>query len=162
MSDPAKSAAPPQTGGSPGTMPAEPRCAGFTLIELMSVLVLMTVGILGVLTTATRVNALRKLDEELALAVRACQSTMEEIRGLPIAQVPALNGVGFDVPGREGQPGGVAPVPGDADGLPGRITVAVDQTGGGVTLYRVTLDVDWSRGNGKQAFKFQSLLIERK
>jgi type II secretory pathway pseudopilin PulG len=148
------------TRSSRRAAPAESRCAGFTLIELMSILVLMTVGILGVLTTATRVNALRKLDEELAMALRACKSTMEDIRGLPIADVLTLEG--FDVPGRDGQGGGLPAVPGDPDGLPGHVSVTVDQTGGGVTLYRVTLEVEWARGTASQKFSFQSLLIERK
>jgi len=118
--------------------------------------------LLAISTSVVSQTRMRRLTEERNLAMVACRNTIESIRDVAFATLPTLNGNGFDVPGTNGNAGGLTPVDGDVDGLPGRITVVTDKSSGGETLYLVTLTVDWTGVNGVQHFEIKSLLAERK
>jgi type II secretory pathway pseudopilin PulG len=135
---------------------------GTSLIELMLGAVMVITLLLAISSSVTSQSRTRRVSEERNLAMVACRNILERLRDTTFATVPALNNTGFDVPGVNGLAGGLKALPGDADGLPGHITVAVDQTASGQTLYLVTLDVDWTGVTGRQHFQEQTLLAERK
>ena len=101
------------------------------------------------------------MSEETNLAAIACRNNLEDLRSVGFATLPTLHGQGFDVPGVNGSPGGLRPVPGDLDGLPGEFLVIVDQTSGGETLYRVVAQVTWVGATGRRTIAFNSLFADR-
>ncbi len=113
------------------------------------------------LAMTTQHAKLRKVDQEIYLALVACRNNLEEFRSVPFSSLPSMNGVGFDVPGRNGAPGGLNALPGDPDGLPGQFTVTVDQTLGGETIYLVKVTVTWSGSMRRQSFELETLMGPR-
>ena len=134
---------------------------GFSLIELLLGTLAVIVCLGAVIMATLQIGRVRMVDEELNLAYMACMNSLEDLRSVPFADLPTLNGVGFDVPALNGTPNGLAPVPGDPDGLPGQFIVTVDNTGGGTTLYRVTAEVQWVGSSGRNEFKLDTLVGER-
>ena len=136
--------------------------AGFSLIELLLSIVAAVV-ILGAVLSASLYHASeRKTNAALNLALVACTNNLEEMRTLPFGLVPTMDGVGFDVPGINGAPGGLQPVSGDADGLPGEISVTVDKSSGGTILYLVKASVIWTGAIGRQRVEMECLLGDRR
>ncbi|MFQ5505081.1 MAG: hypothetical protein ACE5F1_09835 [Planctomycetota bacterium] len=135
---------------------------GSSLIELMIGSSFVAAVLIAIVYAVVRLSGLRRVDQELDMAFVACRNNLEELRNLPFTQVPAMQGVGFDVPSPGGSPGGLTPLPGDADGLPGRFTVVVDKQSGGEILYNIIVAVDWKGVSGRQHFELRSLMAERK
>ena len=115
---------------------ARARNAGFTLVELMVVLVILSlaVGMLsGTMASTTRMAPMQRED---ALASEAARFQLETLRLVPVADLYALyNAAPGDDPGGAGTaPGchfdvaGLAPQPGDADGRVGRLRFPGDGT----------------------------------
>ncbi|HEX6811188.1 MAG TPA: hypothetical protein VF384_06175 [Planctomycetota bacterium] len=136
--------------------------AGTSLIDLMFAAAAIVTMLLAVSTAVTSQSRTRRLADERNLAMVACRNAIEEIRNQPFTTLLALHGTGFDIPGTNGGPGGLRPVPGDADGLPGQFSVVVDQAAAGETLYRVTISVDWTGVGGRQHFELLTLVANRK
>ena len=135
---------------------------GLSLLELM-IAIVAAVIILGAVLSATLHHASeRRTNAELNLALVACTNNLEEVRSIPFADVPALNGVDFDVPGINGQPGGLQPVSGDADGLTGEFFVTTDKSSGGAVLYLVKATVTWSGALGRRRVELETLVGARK
>ena len=135
--------------------------AGFTLLELLIGALCVVLALGAVISATLQISNVRKVDEDLNLAYIACMSNLEDLRSIPYTDLPAMNGIGFDVPGLNGSAGGLTPVPGDPDGLTGLFTVTVDKTGGGATLYRVVAQVEWNGSAGRQEFRLESFMGER-
>jgi len=136
--------------------------SGTSLIDLMFAAAAIITMLLAVSTAVTSQSRTRRLAEERNLAMVACRNAVEELRNQPFDSMPALHGTGFDIAGVNGAAGGLRPLPGDADGLPGQFNVAVDQSLAGETLYRVTITVDWTGVNGRQHFELTTLVADRK
>lgn len=83
------------------------------------------------------------------------------MRSLPFADIAAVDGRGFDVPGTNGQPGGLHARAGDADGLPGLLTVTVEEQTGAEILYRITGTVSWTGAAGDQDFRLEILISNK-
>ena len=115
------------------------------------------------LSTAVQQSAQRQMDAETSLAIAAGESNLEELRSVDFTALPGLDGTGFDVPDARGNPGGgLRPVPGDPDGLPGEIAVTVDQSVGGATLYRVRARVRWTGARGRRTLDLETLIGNRR
>jgi hypothetical protein len=117
--------------------------------------------VFSVLWVGRSQSRLRQSDAELNLAYVACQSQLEALRRVPFAQLASVDGTGFDVLGPDGSPGGLPPMPGDHDGLPGRFSVTVDKTDGAAVLYRVVASVAWQGALRDQTFELETLLGAR-
>ena len=115
----------------------------------------------GVLTGVAHHSQQRRLNIERSLALTACRNTVEAVRSVPIADLPALDGRGFDVPGLNGQPHGLRARAGDADGLVGLITVRRDQLVAGNVLYQVDISAAWDGGANRE-LRFTFLVGERR
>ena len=72
--------------------------SGGSLIELVIATAIAIVLVGAVMHITVHSSKVRKADEELRLAWSACRNIVEEVRILPVDQIPALNGQGFDVP----------------------------------------------------------------
>ena len=141
-----------------GTQPKE---HGSTLVELVVGMVLSVMAIGSILSMTVHHAKQQKIVQETQLALRACRNNLEELHSIPFSSLPSMNGVGFDVPGRNGAAGGLNAVPGDPDGLPGQFTVTVDQTTGGITIYLVKATVTWTGSLKSQSFEMQTLMGPR-
>ena len=135
---------------------------GISLIELM-ISILAAVVILGAVLSASLQHASeRKSNAELNLALLACTNNLEELRSIPFDQLPARDGDDFDVLDINGNLGGLRPVPGDPDGVPGELSVTTDQSSGASVLYLVRATVIWSGTLGRQRVELETLMGERK
>jgi type II secretory pathway pseudopilin PulG len=140
---------------------APSRESGMSLVELMIALAASVLVIGSTTSMAVQQARMRQVDDEIQLALAACRNNLEEMRSLPLTSLPGMHNDGFDVPGSNGEPGGLQPVPGDADGLPGVFSVTVDQTVTGETNYLVRATVRWTGVLREQTFELETVIGER-
>ncbi|MCB9883373.1 MAG: hypothetical protein H6832_13285 [Planctomycetes bacterium] len=137
------------------------RESGASLTELMIGLLVCVLVIGAALSMTVHQSRLRIADREVDLASRACRDNLEELRSVDFATLATMDGVGFDVPGPDGQPGGLTPIAGDTDGLVGEFSVVVDKTTGSATLYRVTATARWTGSFSNGSFSLSTLMGPR-
>src|SRR5262249_55197842 len=142
-----------------GTPPGQD---GFSLIELLCGISVAVILICGAMVGVAQHQAQRRVHGEQILAMSACRNEMEYLRSLDITELPTWDDRGFDVPGQNGQAHGLDTLPGDLDGFPGHITVAVAQVTASATLYLVTTSVRWRGATRGGNFQMQCLMGERK
>ena len=135
---------------------------GSSLVEMLITSVIVVVLMVALLSATMNHTRQRRVNGERNLALVAALNTLEQARTVPYANLPSLNGTGFDVPGPNGQPAGLRALPGDADGMPGRISVVLDLSYGGAQVYRVTARVDWQGVQDRNEVELSSLIVERK
>lgn len=135
------------------------KAQGWTMIELMMG-VLLALLTIGAVVTLTVTNARQqRTDAELALALNACRTKIEDLRSMSFQALAAEHGKGFAV----SEPtGSLQARPGDADGLPGRVDVQVAQSTATETLYRVTTTVDWTGINKEGNFSMTCYIGDRR
>ncbi len=132
------------------------------LVELVFATAVALVVGGAVVTTTVRQSAHRAVNLETTLATNAITDVFARVRAAPFADLPSLDGTGFDVPSHGGHPAGLTPLPGDPDGLPGQIEVVVDTSAGTAVLYRVTLRVNWIGAAGRRREVVVGLVGERR
>lgn len=137
--------------------------SGFSLIDMLSGLVIAVLLVSSALTGVAQHQAQRRNHGERILAMSACRNTIETLRSLDIATLATYDGRGFDVPGQNGQAGGLNPIDGDADGLAGEISV-VEHARSTPTnlLYIVTARIRWQGATRGGDFAMQTLMGERR
>ena len=143
------------------TTDVEPPEKGSTMIELMVMLSTAVIVLLATLSGVVQHGRQRRANAELSLAMGACRNTLEELRSVDFSTLPSVNGQGFDVPAFDGSPSGLPPAEGDLDGLPGLITITVEETDGTDTLYRVRAAVEWKGINPNRRFVLETLFADR-
>ena len=103
--------------------------AGFTLVELLVVMVILAVTLGEVTRSLLNVSHLEPVQRETAAALDAARATLEELRSLPFEDIVALydedpnndpDGVG-SAPGPNFAVVGLSPREGDPDGFPGAV-----------------------------------------
>ena len=137
------------------------RESGASLTELMIGLLVCVFVVGSALAMTVHQARLRKADGELNLAMLACRNSLEELRSLDFLTLPSMDGVGFDVPGPNGEPLGLTPVAGDTDGLAGEFAITVDKTTGTAILYRVKAMVVWTGSLDRQTFELSTIMGPR-
>jgi type II secretory pathway pseudopilin PulG len=135
---------------------------GSSLVEVMVAAMVALIIVGAVLSIVVSESHQRRATSETSLAMSAAVNNLEQIRTIDEATLVGLDGSGFDVPGPNGDPGGLQPVPGDMDGLPGLLTVVEEDSSGGVKIYKVVATVAWKGVSGTQRVRLQSLVGERK
>jgi hypothetical protein len=147
---------------SPPLAAQRSRAGGFCLPELLVGVVVAVLGLGGALMATVAAARLRRADQELTLAFHACRKRIEELRDVPYASLVAQHGTGFavDLDG-DGHPD-LRPVPSDADGLPGAVTVTVHEVSGQNTIYRVEVTVRWEGMQGVRLTSLASLIGNRR
>lgn len=133
-----------------------------SLVELLIMFSAAVMILAGALTGVVQHSAQRRMTTERIQAMVAARNVLEELRTVDITVLPTLNGTGFDVPGPDGEPGGLNPLPGDADGLPGQILVSEHDRLFSIVIYRVQVLVQWSGADPKGLFSMESLMGERR
>jgi prepilin-type N-terminal cleavage/methylation domain-containing protein len=141
--------------GIPATRCSE---AGFSLVELMIATVVMVIGLVGIMNSCVHLNALQRLDGEVAMAYRACLKNLEEVRAMSMATILTMNGTGFDIPGANGAPKALRAQKGDVDGLPGQITVVKLATDAGRSLYQITATAKWQGASGNSSCELMTMV----
>jgi len=125
---------------------------GFSYIELMVSLVIVTVGIMGIMATTTSSFKLTNISKRETLAMNAAQQMIETIRNdANFAQIYAnYNTDAADDPGGAGlSPGANFAVTGlsvaatDADGMAGRISFPDVNVGGVLQLREDIVNAEW-------------------
>ncbi|GIW73278.1 MAG: hypothetical protein KatS3mg102_2820 [Planctomycetota bacterium] len=117
---------------------------GHTLVELTAaaaVLAIVLVGLLGTFATSLRSD---RVEQDRLVATMAARDVMEQLAALPYEDLPAQDGLTFQVLGIQGL----------ADPEIGRITVS-DASGGSGELYVVVVEVDDPGGTGRVPFQFR-------
>lgn len=134
---------------------------GGSLVELAIAMVVAVVLIGAVMHMCVYNAKTHRLDNELRLALVACENTLEEARSLPIDEIPLLHGQNFDVLGRNGEAGGLAPPKGASSTMAGTINAVVVKTATGFNLYRVTAQVRWAGVMGNRTMELSTLIAKR-
>ena len=120
------------------------RRAGFTLAEITVAVSVFAVMAGGVVFSLTRAKYLSWSNRERLTALEACQSKIEEIRGVDFEQAFArFNATTADdpagaSPGQDFAVAGLTPQAGDADGFVGQVVFP----GNGVQLFENVNDAD--------------------
>lgn len=135
---------------------------GSSLVELTVAIAAAVTIACAVMTATVRHSTHRQANEERNLASLAALDTLERMRSVPFGSLASMHGTGFDVLGSNGAPGGLRPVEGDADGLPGRLIVQPERAFGGETIWSVTAVVEWAGLRPSNRLDFRQLMVERK
>ncbi len=138
------------------------RSAGSTLVEVLGGAVIVAIAIPGILYTTVQVAMLRRADEERNMAMVGCQGKIEDLRDLPPAGLAACHGSGFAVDVDQDSVNDLAPLPNDPDGLPGELSIVVEEATSEKVLYRVRATVRWSGQSGARAFWLETLMTDRR
>lgn len=133
---------------------------GFTLVEVMVGISILAVSILGIASFAATSQRLTRTAEEKDAAREALAAKLQEVEGTPFAQIQATHdGTGFAVTKAGAANNMLRPLPGDADGLPGSVTVTVPPNPGDPSrLLQVVVRVDWQGPNGPRSMS-QAVLL---
>jgi hypothetical protein len=131
------------------------------MLELMICLTVLVAALGAIYSATIQHSATRRVVEETALAFQASRNTLEQLRSLEFSTLPSMHGTGFDTPAMDGSAGGLNPLPGDPDGLPGLVLITTDQSSGGETIYRARALVEWSGSSGSRSFELSTLIARR-
>jgi prepilin-type N-terminal cleavage/methylation domain-containing protein len=130
--------------------------SGFTLIELMIAVAVLSVGLLAVITAILASVSLERQSKELTIAKNATELQMQRLRGLPFADVAALAGTtqNFEV-------ATLKPAQGDTNGC-GEITVAAHAGVVNGNLFDITVRVVWQGNRGRvQTYELAGMKSDR-
>lgn len=121
-----------------------------TLIEVLIATVILTTAVLGLSMVSATTNDLRAAGLEKAAAMHAAEAQLAAVEATDFTQIIAQhNNRGFAVtlPGKVGN--ALDAVPGDADGMPGLITITAP-TGDAAHLLEIDVKVIWKGRHGSQ------------
>lgn len=127
---------------------AGPRTAGFTVIEIMVALVVLSTLAFSLATSMVAVQRVNSGTRERDVAREAAHSRLQVISALDYAQLGQRDGDVFVVDELTGQSAN--------PGNPGSVTVMEVRTG----LTRVTVRVDWDGVLGEQSFELSTELAD--
>ena len=134
---------------------------GFSLVELLGGMAILLLAVGGIYSLLSRGAHERQAAEEQHRAFAACRAKMEEVRAMPWAALPALDGTRFPVDvDRDGisdltAPGGPSAPP------PGLIRVSREASEATEVLHRVVISATWQGVAGQRSFSIQSLMTNR-
>ena len=130
--------------------------AGFTMLELMIGTVVMSVSLVGMLGVIGAGFGMSRSAREFAAARTAAVKKLEQIRELSrtnfVQVVPTYSGNSAT---RNFAVSPLSATVGDADGFPGRVTVAPSALGG-TKLLDVTVRIDWRGASGARSYELTS------
>jgi hypothetical protein len=136
--------------------------AGLTLVDVAVATVLLVVGLVSLADVALTLRSMGRADAERSVAANALLEQAHAIETTPFqGLIAAHDGRGFAV-GIDGQAGAaLRAVPGDADGLPGSISViAPNPPNDPARLLEATVTIDWQGSFGPQRM-VRRILISR-
>lgn len=124
--------------------------AGFALVEVMMAAVVLTVAISGLSASILVAMSLSRVNRDTAIAQQAARRTLEEIESRTFSEIFAAYNAnaGDDVGLLSAAPGanfavqGLSALPGDADGLCGRVIFPTQLNGGVEQLREDVVDAE--------------------
>ncbi len=134
---------------------------GALLIELMIGTVVILIALSAIMSVVLSSAVMRRQNEEITLAYTAASNAMEELRTLSIDELLLRDSSDFDCPSLTGRVSGLKAYKSDADGLPGELTVTLDSSGGGASVYLVVAEVNWDGAKGEQSLSLETLIGTR-
>jgi prepilin-type N-terminal cleavage/methylation domain-containing protein len=151
------------------------RSSGFTLLEAMTALAILTVGLLGVASGFVSNSWAQEDTKESIVVMRALRRTAEEIRAAPFAEIAAMySNYRFNVPDVQGARGRVTVFLNEADaspearllGLPrdldGDGVTAASNVAAGYFLLPISIEVNWAGRSGQKRKALQILLAQER
>jgi hypothetical protein len=105
---------------------------------------------------------LRRANQEQSSALQACSDQLERLRSLHFVELDAQDGVGFAVDASGTGRVELRAPPGDADGLPGLISVKTVASSGAESLRSVRAIVRWVGSSGTRTFSLDCLMTNRR
>jgi hypothetical protein len=126
--------------------------SGFTLVELAVATVLLVAGVLALAHVALTIQAMKRADDERAMAATALLDQLRAIETTPFGDVAKnFDGHAFDVvlPGEANAC--LRPIPGDVDGRVGLVTVTTpDPPNDPTELLEAAVRLDWDGAFGPE------------
>lgn len=123
------------------------RKSGFTLIEIVSAMALLSIGLLAVLSANEASRSTQQRTVHLSLARSIAQSKIEQIRAAPFESIPSMAGASSD----SSLPSG------------NQIVVAVSKypDGSENNLYQATVTVAWRGDRRTRAIRYDTLITRK-
>lgn len=119
---------------------------GFTLIEVLMAMIVLTVGVAGVLSGLTTLTIASVHSNEQARATALAVQKMEELKALPVADIKPQAATAVDENGVEGTG-------------PYRRTIDVVHSTVGLKTAEITIDVEYSAGRlGKRHVQLTTIV----
>jgi prepilin-type N-terminal cleavage/methylation domain-containing protein len=124
----------------------DPR-AGFTLVEILSAVALLSIGLLAVLTASRAARDTQQKAAYVSTARTIAQSKMERLRATPFDSLMSMAGTTTDASLPKGN----------------TITVAVTQypDASEANLCRATVTVSWPRSVGVRTICYDTLIVRK-
>ncbi len=121
--------------------------SGFSLIEVLISVTLITVAVVGAMSSITSTASLGESNRESALAYRAAQRRLEQVQASAFEDAYALynadpldNPAGIAAPGPHFDVAGLAPQDSDADGRVGRVIFPISIGAGPALVINADLE----------------------
>ena len=121
--------------------------SGFTLVEIMAAVLLLSIGLLAVLTASRAARETQRRALNISIGRNVAQSRIERLRSLPIESLAAQAGTTTDAslpPGNSVQTAVV--------GYP---------TAPEPHMRRVTVSVAWPEQNGTRTVRYETLIVRK-
>lgn len=130
--------------------PAPPRAArrsGFTLVEIVSAVALLSIGLLAILTATRAARDTQQKAVHLSIARAIAQSKLDQVRATPFDSIPSMAGVSTDT----ALPTGNQIV----------VTTAKYPDASETNLYQVTVTVSWTSAQGARTIRYDTLITRK-
>ncbi|MCX8052711.1 MAG: prepilin-type N-terminal cleavage/methylation domain-containing protein [Armatimonadetes bacterium] len=121
--------------------------SGFTLVEVLSAAVIMSIGLLAVIAASQVARDTQKRALYMSIGRTIAQSRMEKLRSLPMEQLDAQAGTtqNSSLPAGNSVQTIVEPYP----------------TSSEPNMRRVTVVVRWPEGNGIHTVRYETLIVRK-
>ena len=131
----------------PSGRPADTRRAGFTLVEILCAVVLLSIGLLAVMTATQSSRQTQQRAQYLSIGRNVAQSKMEALRTISFDSLAAQAATTSD----SSLPAG------------NQVVVAVDPypDSSEANLKRATVTVTWPEGNGTRRIRYDTLITRK-
>ncbi len=129
------------------TLPEKNRDGGFTLVEVLSAVLLLSIGLLAILTATNAVRETQHRATNLAKGRTIAQSKIEELRSAPIEAAATASSVSSSslLPDGNEVRVQVTPYPGITE----------------TNLILATVSVSWPEGNGRRTIHNETLISRK-
>jgi prepilin-type N-terminal cleavage/methylation domain-containing protein len=124
------------------------RASGFTLVEVILAIALVTVGFLGAMSLVTSTSVTNRRAREESAAYRACRHELENLRGMSWSALTTRTNAAFV---------GDVPELSELSSATGQLTIATYNSD--PSIRRITLTVSWSEPRlGSQSWSMTTLV----
>ena len=120
---------------------------GFTLVEILAAVVLLSIGLLAVLSASRAAHDTQRRALFLSTGRNIAQTRIETLRAAAFNTLPGLAGTTTD----SSLPAG------------NQVQIAVDgyPNGTETNLYRAIVTVTWPEGNGTRKVRYETLIVRK-